>query len=141
MCAQRMLRAFTSYEIVKSAPAPRDDDRQLALNLGPPKSATFDKVGRLASRFAQHLKEVKGIAGTHEADEFDARSVNASIGMVAELADSLIDALISDAEARGLNASGAWMHIPLIEVREFQASASDPGPKEADDIHDRKMNS
>jgi hypothetical protein len=134
MCAQRMLRAFTSYETVKSARATRDDDRQFALDLAPTKSAAFDKVGRLASWFAQHLEEVKGVTGTHEADEFDERSVNASIGMVAELAGSLIDALISDAEARGLNASGAWMDIPLIEVREFQASASDPGAQEADDI-------
>jgi hypothetical protein len=141
MCAQRMLRAFASSETVKSARAPRDDDRQFALDLGPPKSATFDKVARLASRFAQRVEEVKGITGTHEADEFDARSVNASIGMVAELADSLIDALIPDAETRGFNASGAWMGIPLIEVRQFEAPTSDPCPQEADDIHDRKMNS
>jgi hypothetical protein len=100
-----------------------------------------DRVARLASRFAQHLEEVKGITGTRGADEFDALSVNAWIALVAEEADGLLTALISDGESHGLEASGSWMDVPLIEVREFEVVHADPAAREADDIHDRKMNS
>ena len=100
-----------------------------------------DRVARLAHRFMRHLAEVKSIPGGRKVDDFDALDANACIAMIAEEANELINALIFDAESHGLEASGAWMQIPLVECREFEVPSPKPDAREADDIHDRKLNS
>ena len=107
-------------------------------------SDTVDPIALLARGFAARLAEVKcirtlGPAG--DALEDDARTVNAYIAMIAEEADTLIAALIEDAEAAGLEATGAWMRIPLVGCQKFEAVQRDPDLDRADDIHDEKLNS
>jgi hypothetical protein len=74
-------------------------------------------------------------------DEFDAINVNASISMVAEETNGLIDALVSDAESHGFEASGGWMNIPLVKRREFEVVRIDPAAQKADDLQELKLNS
>jgi hypothetical protein len=100
-----------------------------------------DKIGHQAQRFAKHLDRVTSIHAVGELTDGDAAGVNADIAMIAEEADSLITALIRDAEARGLEATGPWMKIPLVECQEFEVVTPDPVLAEADDSHDRKLNS
>ncbi len=105
---------------------------------------TLDQIALLARAFAGRLADVKcirtlGAAG--EPSERDARAVNAYIAMIAEEADSLISALVEDAEASGLEATGAWMAVPLVECRKFEAVERDPDLERADDIHDEQLNS
>ncbi|KUL94349.1 hypothetical protein DK26_15185 [Bosea sp. WAO] len=105
---------------------------------------TVDPIALLAHGFAARLARVKcirtlGPAG--DALEDDARAVNAHIAMIAEEADNLITALIGDAESAGLEATGAWMKLPLVECRKFEAIERDPDLDRADDIQDDKLNS
>ena len=69
---------------------------------------------------------------------------------VAERADRISQAyragrgsatVIKDAEDHGLEASGPWLKIPLIETQAFEVPTPDPAADEADDEHDRKLNS
>lgn len=150
----RILRAGPSADLIRSAPAPRHDERQHAFDLNPPvppvgassaeqtiyrlayenaqlrsqlaqngetqKPPTYraynpvhgwtDKVDDIAVQaagFAKQLADVTAIRTTGEPDEVDAGAVNEHIAMVAEEADALITALVADAEAKGLEASGA----------------------------------
>lgn len=103
-----------------------------------------DPIALMARQFAARLAEVKcirrlGPAG--DATSENARDVNAFIAMIAEEADGLIAALIEDAEASGLEATGAWMNIPLVEVRKFEPIERDPELQRADDIQGNKLNS
>ncbi|UZF93794.1 hypothetical protein [Bosea sp. NBC_00550] len=91
----------------------------------------------LASAFADRLEDVKSIRNTGELDQADAASVNANIASVANAADDLITALIENAEARGLQATGRWIDIPLVECREFEIKERDPVEEQADDAYDR----
>jgi hypothetical protein len=100
-----------------------------------------DQIAHLAQGFAKHLDGVTSIRATGELTEGDAAEVNAHIAMIAEEADSLITALISDAEAHGLVATGPWLKIPLVECQAFEVVSPDPLLAEADDAHDRKLNS
>jgi hypothetical protein len=74
-------------------------------------------------------------------DETDAAWVNANIGIVAEGADDLISTLVDDAEGKGLEATGDWLPIPLVEQRAFEVPEHDVEADKADAAHDRKMNS
>jgi hypothetical protein len=127
-------------KLASESEAEGDPDRQV---YGATKGSVerADAVARLAGEFAQHLAGIKHIPASREVDEFDAHSVNSLIAMIAEGADALITALCTDAESRGLQASGDWMEIPLVECREFEVVRPDPTAEEADDIQDRKLNS
>ena len=83
-------------------------------------SDKLDAISVQAVSFAKQLAEVTSVRTTGDADESDAEAVNGHIAMVAEQADALISALIKDAEARELEATGAWMDIPLVECQEFE---------------------
>ena len=74
-------------------------------------------------------------------DDTDAAWVNANISMVAEEADELISTLIEDAESKGLEATGDWIPMPLVEQRAFDVPKPDPEADRADDEHNRKLNS
>jgi hypothetical protein len=100
-----------------------------------------DKIAHQAQAFAKQLDRVTSIRANRELADHDAADVNAHIAMIAEKADSLITALIKDAEARGLEATGPWMKIPLVECREFEVPQSDLIADEADFAHDQKLNS
>lgn len=105
---------------------------------------TVDPIALMARSFASRLADVKCIRTLDAAGrpgEHDARAVNAHIAMIAEEADRLISALVEDAEASGLEATGAWMAVPLVECRKFEAVERDPDLERADDIHDEKLNS
>lgn len=143
MCAQRMLRARLSSDTVSSRPLPRDDERQGVLDLRVlptyrAYSATrgwvdkVDEVAMLASALVDRLEDLKSIRNTGDLDEADAASVNANIASIANAADELITALIDNAEARGLQATGRWMDIPLVECREFEIEERDAGGDQAD---------
>jgi hypothetical protein len=136
MCAQRMFRSGPSGDVVKSSYSPRPDERQGSFDLGSPPS---DDIQRKARHVAERLASITGTPG--DPDETDAHRVNAQIAMVAEEANILITALITDAEAQGLEATGPWLDIPLVECREFAVPRADPVAQEADDILDRKLNS
>ncbi|MDU0343716.1 hypothetical protein [Bosea rubneri] len=103
-----------------------------------------DPIALMARQFARRLAEVKcirhlGPAG--DATEGNAQAVNSHIAVIAEEADNLIAALIEDAEASGLEATGAWMKIPLVECREFEPIERDPELERSDDELDQKLNS
>jgi hypothetical protein len=101
-----------------------------------------DEIARQAVGFARQLAGVSCIRSPAEPGDDDAVAVNDHIAMITEEADSLISALIRDAEARGLQASGPWMKIPLVECRKFEvAKPADPDLAEADDAWDRYLNS
>lgn len=101
-----------------------------------------DEIARQAQWFAKQLDLVTRIRATGELAAGDAAGVNAQIAMIAEEADGLIMALIKDAEARGLEATGPWMNIPLVECREFEVTEpADPELTKADDARDRQLNS
>ncbi|WP_156639715.1 hypothetical protein [Bosea sp. PAMC 26642] len=84
-----------------------------------------DVIAEQAAWFAKQLAEVTAIRTTGAPDETDAEAVNTHIAMVAEEADSLITALIKDAEAHDLEASGPWIKIPLVECQKFEAPSRD----------------
>jgi hypothetical protein len=136
MCAQRMFRSGPAGDVVKSPYSRRPDERQGSLDLGPQGG---DHIQRRARDVAERLASITGTPG--DPDETDAHRVNAQIALVAEEANILMTALITDAEAQGLEATGPWLDIPLVECREFAVPRPDPIAPEADDIHDRKMKS
>ena len=99
-----------------------------------------DPVADLAASFAAQVVQLSSIQTDHPDDQ-DAAKVNDSLAMIAEEADALVTAVIKDAEDHGLEASGPWLKIPLIETQAFEVPTSDPAADEADEMHDRKMNS
>ena len=52
-----------------------------------------------------------------------------------------LSTLVEDAEAKGLEATGAWLKIPLVEQRAFEVPKQDAEADKADAAHDRKMDS
>ena len=99
-----------------------------------------DPIAELAASFAAQVVQLSSIQSDHPDDQ-DAAKFNASIEMIAEEADALVSAVIKDAEDRGLEASGPWLKIPLIETQAFEVPTPDPEADEADDERDRKLNS
>ena len=102
-----------------------------------------DPIALMARHFAARLAEVKCIRSlgpVGDATSDNAKDVNAFIAMIAEEAGALITSLIEDAEASGLEATGAWMNIPLVEVRKFEPIERDPELERADDIQNDKLN-
>ncbi len=99
-----------------------------------------DPITDLAASFAAQVVQLSSIQTDHPDDQ-DAAKVNASIEMITEEADALVKAVIEDAEDHGLEASGAWLKIPLVETQAFEVPTPDPAADEADEMHDRKMNS
>jgi hypothetical protein len=131
MCAHR---TGPWSEAIRSGAVPRP------ARPGEAKRRNSDPVAEQAQEFAQKLEDLAGVLAS-PLDETDAAWVNANIGMVAEEADDLISTLVDDAEDKGLDATGDWMKIPLVEQRAFEVPRSDPAADRADDEHDRKMNS
>jgi len=99
-----------------------------------------DPIAELAASFAAQVVQLSSIQTDHP-NERDAAGVNASIEMIAEEADAMVTAVIKDAEDHGLEASGPWLKIPLIETQAFEVPDPDPADDEANYEHDRKMNS
>lgn len=98
-----------------------------------------DPIAELAAGFAAQVVQLSSIQTDHPDDQ-DAATVNASIEMIAEEADALVTAVIKDAEDHGLEASGVWLKIPLIETQAFEAPAPDPEADQADYEYDRRRN-
>jgi hypothetical protein len=123
---------------------PRPDPRQQNLELDPPADdegrRNSDPVAAQAKEFASKLEDLAGVLA-NPLDETDAAWVNANIGIVAEGADDLISTLVDDAEGKGLEATGDWLPIPLVEQRAFEVPEHDVEADKADAAHDRKMNS
>jgi hypothetical protein len=144
MCAQRMLRAGPWSEVVRSGKAPKPDPRQQTLDLDAPSDEqerrNSDPVAAQAQEFARKLEDLAGVLA-NPLDDTDAAWVNANISMVAEEADELISTLIEDAESKGLEATGDWIPMPLVEQRAFEVPKRIRRPTRADDEHNRKMNS
>ena len=147
MCAQRMLRSGPWSEAVRSGKAQRSNDpRQHALDLDAAPDApgadrrNTDSVAAEAQELARKLDDLAGVLA-NPLDETDAAWVNANIGIVAEGADDLISTLVEDAEAKGLEATGDWMKVPLVEQREFEVPNQNAEADKVDAAHDRKMNS
>lgn len=144
MSNDRMLRSGPASEVLRSRVARCDDERQHTLDLSPACAAStyraynpvhgwVDKVDTIAEKaagFAARLAEVHAIRTTGEANAWDAEAVNEHIIMIAREADALIEALILDAEARDLEASGRWMEIPLVECQKFQLPDRDGGARQ-----------
>ncbi|PZO00592.1 MAG: hypothetical protein DCF30_09275 [Hyphomicrobiales bacterium] len=99
-----------------------------------------DPIAELAASFAAQVMQLSSIQTDHPHDQ-DAAKVNASIEMITEEADALVTAVIKDAEDHGLEASGPWLNIPLIETQAFEVTTPDPESDRADDEHDRTLNS
>jgi hypothetical protein len=99
-----------------------------------------DPIAQLAQSFAAQVVQMSSIQTDHPDDQ-DAANVNKSIEMIAEEADALVTAIIEDAEEHGLEASGPWLKIPLVDTQAFEVPTPDPAADEADDVHDRKLNS
>jgi hypothetical protein len=144
MCAQRMLRTGPWSEVVRSGKAPKPDPRQQTLDLDAPsyeqERRNSDPVAAQAQEFARKLEDLAGVLA-NPLDDTDAAWVNANISMVAEEADELISTLIEDAESKGLEATGDWLPMPLVEQRAFEVPKSDPEAAKNDAERDRKMNS
>jgi hypothetical protein len=103
------------------------------------RDSEIDPIAKLAASFAAQVVQLSSIP-TDQPNDQDADKVNASIEMIAGEADALVTAVINDAEAHGLQASGRWLDIPLVEVQAFEVSTPDPSTAEADDTHDKKLN-
>jgi hypothetical protein len=99
----------------------------------------IDPIAKLAASFAAQVVQLSSIP-TDQPNDQDADKVNASIEMIAGEADALVTAVINDAEDHGLQASGRWLDIPLVEVQAFEVSTPDLSTAEADDRHDKKLN-
>lgn len=108
--------------------------------IGHGRNSRPDPIAEMAARFAAQVVHLSSIQTDHP-DAQDAATVNASIEMIAEEADALVNAVIEDAEDHGLEASGPWLKIPLVETQAFEAPTLDAAADEADDTHDRNMNS
>jgi hypothetical protein len=169
MSPVRILRSGPGDDVVRSPYIRQPDPRQAAFDLDLPQESTAeetiyrltyeltklrsrlaksgrspishpgDEIAAQADRFARALGTVEESGGDTEAD---ADAVNARIAMVAEEADALIAALIEDAEAHGLEATGPWLKIPLVECQAFEApEQGDADAARADDIRDQSLNS
>jgi len=99
-----------------------------------------DPIAQLAASFAKQVMKLTSVQTDHPGEE-DAAAVNDSIAMIATEADGLMTAVIKDAEAHGLEASGPWLKIPLVETQSFEVATPDPAADEADDLRDWKLNS
>jgi hypothetical protein len=97
-------------------------------------------VAAQAQEFARKLEDLAGVLAS-PLDDSDAAWANANISMVAEEADELISTLIEDAERKGLEATGDWIPMPLVEQRAFEVPKRDPQADNVDAERDRKMNS
>ena len=97
-----------------------------------------DPIAQLAASFAAQVAQLSSIH-TDYPDDQDAATVNASIAMIAEEADALVTAVIEDAEDHGLESSGPWLKIPLVEVQAFEVPPPDPAADEADDMRDQTL--
>jgi hypothetical protein len=128
--------------VVRSGKAPKPDPRQQTLDLHAPAEGRSnpDPVATQAQEFARKLEDLAGVLA-NPLDETDAAWVNANISMVAEEADELISTLIEDAESKGLEATGDWLPMPLVEQRAFEVPKGDPEADKVDAERDRKMNS
>lgn len=104
------------------------------------RNSKADPIAQLAASYAAQVAQLSSIQ-TDQPDDQDAAAVNAGIEMIAEDADALVTAVIKDAEDHGLEASGPWLKIPLVEVQAFEVPASDATADQADEMHDRKLNS
>lgn len=110
------------------------DDTSLRRNSQP------DPIAKLAASFAKQVEHLSSIQTDHPNGD-DAAKVNASIEMIAEEADALVTAVIKDAEDHGLEATGPWLKIPLIETQAFEVQAPGPEADKADYEYDRRQNS
>jgi hypothetical protein len=139
-----MLRAGPWSEVVRSGKAPKPDPRQQTLDLDAPadeaERRNSDPVAAQAQEFARKLEDLAGVLAS-PLDDSDAAWANASISMVAEEADELISTLIEDAESKGLEATGEWIPMPLVEQRAFEVPKRDPEGDKVDAERDRKLNS
>lgn len=126
----RLARAGSSTEIEHPV-YPADD--------GHGRNSKADPIAQLAASYAAQVSQLSSIQ-TDQPDDQDAAAVNAGIEMIAEEADALVAAVIKDAEDHGLEASGPWLKIPLLEVQAFEAPTSDPAADEADALRDRELN-
>jgi hypothetical protein len=131
MCAHR---SGPWSEAIRSGAVPRPARPDEA------KRSNSDPVAEQAQEFARKLEDLAGVMA-NPLDDTDAAWVNANIGMVAEEADDLISTLVDDAEDKGLEPTGDWLKVPLVELRAFEVPCSDPAADRADDEYDRKMNS
>lgn len=145
--AERMIYrlAYENAQLVSrlaraGLPTAIEDPIDRVRDTGHGRNSKPDPIAQLAAGFAAQVAQLSSIQ-TDEADEQDAATVNASIEMIAEEADALVTAVIEDAEEHGLEASGPWLKIPLVETQAFEVPTPDPAADEADDIHDRKLNS
>ncbi len=109
-------------------------------DIGHGRNSKPDPIAQLAQSFAAQVVQLSSIQTDHPDDQ-DAAKVNASLEMIAEDADALVTAVVKDAEDHGLEASGPWLKIPLIETQAFEVPSPDPDADEADDAHDRRLNS
>jgi hypothetical protein len=98
-----------------------------------------DPITELAASFAAQVVHLSSIQ-TVFPDDQDAAKVNASIETIAEEADALVTAVINDAENHGLEASGPWLKIPLVDAQAFEVPSQDPEADAADDEHERRLN-
>lgn len=106
---------------------------------GPGHNSKPDPITELAASFAAQVVHLSSIQ-TVFPDDQDAAKVNASIEMIAEEADALVTAVINDAENHGLEASGPWLKIPLVEAQAFEVPSQNPEADAVDDEHERRLN-
>lgn len=144
--AERMITrlAYENAQLISrlhraGLPTAIEDPTDRVRDPGHGRNSKPDPIAELAASFAKQVVRLSPIQNDYPNDE-DAAKVNASIEMIAEEADALVMAVIDDAESHGLEASGPWLNIPLIETRAFEVPPPDPGADAADDEHDRKLN-
>jgi hypothetical protein len=121
-------------------PTAVEDPIDGARGAGHGRNSKPDPIAELAASFAKQVVHLSSIQTDHP-DGDDAAKVNASIEMIAEDADALVMAVINDAEDHGLEATGPWLKIPLIETQAFEVPAPDPEAHKADYEYDRRQNS
>lgn len=120
-------------------PTAIEDPNDRAPDSGHGRNSKPDPIAELAAGFAAQVVRLSSIQTDHPDDQ-DAAQVNANIEMIAEEADALVMAVIDDAEEHGLEASGPWLNIPLIETQAFAVPSPDPEAEAADEEHDCKLN-
>ncbi len=121
-------------------PTATEDPIDRVRDVGHGRNSKPDPIAQLAESFAAQVVQLSSLQTDHPSDR-DAAKVNANIEMIAEEADALVTAVIEDAEGHGLEALGPWLKIPLVETQAFQVPKPDPAVDEADDLHERKLNS
>ncbi len=145
--AERMIHrlAYENAQLVSrlaraGLPTAIEDPIDRVRDTGDGRNSKPDPIAQLAQSFAAQIVQLSSIQ-TDYPDDQDAANVNARIEMIAEEADALVTAVIEDAEGHGLEASGPWLKIPLVEVQAFEVPTPDPDADEADEMHNRKLNS